>query len=123
MITVYGMSPKFRNMTLGKRGGGYGGEPSLVREYSETTQQYIDEEIARIMDERYQHTLKMLTDHKELLEVIANRLLEVETMEGKEFYEIVENAERCKQMQAEQTQGNEVRTADNAQTENTNGQD
>ena len=94
MITVYGMSGKFRNMTLGKRGGGYSGEPSLVREYSETTQQYIDEEIARVMDERYTRVRSLLGEHKELLEFIAGRLLEIETMEGKEFYEIVENAKR-----------------------------
>ena len=101
MITVYGMSDKFRNMTLGKRGGGYSGEPSLVREYSETTQQYIDEEIARVMDERYKHVLSLLGEKKELLEFIANRLLEIETMEGKEFYDIVNNAKRCEQMHLE----------------------
>src|SRR5574344_348726 len=50
MITDYGMSEKFKNMTLGKSGKGYGGpqEPELVREYSEETQKYIDAEIARI---------------------------------------------------------------------------
>ena len=101
MITVYGMSKKFRNMTLGKRGGGYSGEPSLVREYSETTQQYIDEEIARIMEERYEHVLSLLGEKKELLEFIAERLLEIETMEGKEFYDIVNNAKRCEKIQIE----------------------
>nr|MCR5253206.1 ATP-dependent zinc metalloprotease FtsH [Treponema sp.] len=48
MICDYGMSDKFKNMTLGKSGRGYSGpqEPELVREFSEETQKYIDEEIA-----------------------------------------------------------------------------
>lgn len=95
MITDYGMSEKFKNMTLGKSGRGYGGvaEPELVREFSEETQKYVDNEIARIMDERYNAALKLLKSKRELLEVIAKRLLEIETMEGKEFLDIIEAAE------------------------------
>ena len=99
MITVYGMSDKFKNMTLGKGVlGNRGGEPNLIREFSEQTQNFIDEEIARIMNERYEHVLKILNEHKELLEYIANRLKEVETMDGKEFYEIVKGEQHCKEI-------------------------
>jgi len=103
MITDYGMSEKFKNMTLGKSGKGYGGpqEPELVREYSEETQKYIDDEIARIMNERYTHVLKLLTQHKDLLEYIAKRLLEKETMEGKEFEDIVKAESHCEELTAE----------------------
>ena len=107
MIVDYGMSEKFKNMTLGKGVlGNRGGEPSLVREFSEETQRYIDEEISRIMNERYEYVVNLLTEKKNLVEYIANRLVEIETMEGKEFYEIVENSKRCddmqKQVQSEQ---------------------
>ncbi len=96
MITDYGMSDKFKNMTLGKSGRGYGAtEPELVREFSEETQKYIDEEIARIMDERYNYVLGLLTKHKTLLDYIAKRLIEIETMDGKEFYEIVKAENHC----------------------------
>lgn len=96
MITDYGMSTRFKNMTLGKAGKGYGSDsPELVREYAETTQQYIDEEIARIIDERYNHVLEMLGAHKDLLEYIAKRLLEIETMEGKEFEDIIKDERHC----------------------------
>lgn len=90
MIVDYGMSGRFRNMTLG-RGvlGRRGGEPALVREFSEETQKYVDDEIARIMDERYEHVLKLLKKNKDLLMKIANKLLEVETLEGKDFYNII----------------------------------
>ena len=90
MITDYGMSDRFKNVTLGKSGQGYGAtEPQLVREYSEETQKYIDEEIARVMAERYKSVVALLKKHRELLEYIAQYLLEKETMDGKEFEDIV----------------------------------
>ena len=90
MIVDYGMSDRFKNMTLGKGVlGNRGGEPALVREFSEDTQKYIDDEIARIMNERYNYVIKLLKTHKDLVEVIANRLLEVETLDSKEFYSII----------------------------------
>ena len=112
MITDFGMSDKFKNMTLGKGVlGNRGGEPSLVREYSEETQNYIDSEIARIMDERYKHVLEVLNAHKDLLEFIANRLMEIETMDGKEFYDIVNGEKHCKQLEYDsKTQQNESKS-------------
>jgi len=93
MITDYGMSDKFFNVVLSSRGAGYGAaEPTLVREYSEETQNYVDTEILKIITERYEYAVKMLTEKKVLLEYIAQRLLEKEIMEQKEFEEIV-NAE------------------------------
>jgi len=90
MITDYGMSERFKNVALSKRGGGYGaGDPQLVREYSETTQQYIDEEIARIMEERYTVVVNRLKEKKPLLEYIAKRLLEKETIDKQEFEDII----------------------------------
>ena len=97
MICDYGMSERFKNMTLGKSGRGYGGpqEPELVREFSEETQKYIDEEIAKILDERYTHALGILREHRELLDYVAGRLLEKETIDGKEFEEIVKAENHC----------------------------
>ncbi len=102
MITDFGMSDKFKNMTLGKGVlGSRGGDANLIREFSEQSQNYIDEEIARIMDERYKYVVKLLKQHKDLLEYIANRLVEVETMDGKEFYEIVKGEQHCKELTAD----------------------
>ena len=101
MITDYGMSEKFKNVTLGKSGRGYGTqEPELVREFSEDTQKYVDDEIARVMEERYQFVLKTLKKHGNLLEYIAQRLLEKETMDGKEFQEIVKAEEHCNELES-----------------------
>ena len=96
MITQYGMSKKFYNVTLGKSGRGYAsGEPELVREYSEETQKYIDDELARMMAERYKHVMALLTKHKDLLLYISDQLLEKETMTGKEFEEFVKDEANC----------------------------
>ena len=89
MITDYGMSPKFANVTLRSRpapvfmgdGGGMGG----AREYAETTQQYIDEQVAAIINERYRRVLDLLAGKKEILAAIAAYLLKNETIEGKLF--------------------------------------
>ena len=90
IIVDYGMSAKFKNVALSKRGSGYlGSDPQLVREYAETTQQYIDEEIAKIIDGRYEAVVKLLTAKKGLLDYIAKRLLEKETIESEEFETII----------------------------------
>ena len=105
MITDYGMSDKFKNMTLGKGVlGTRGGEPNLVREFSEESQNYIDEEIAKIMEERYNYVVNLLTEHKQLVEYISDRLLEVETMDGKEFYDIVKGEQHCKELEDQSKQ-------------------
>jgi len=111
MITIYGMSDRFKNMTLGKGVlGNRGGEPTLVREFSEETQNYIDGEIARIMNERYEHVVKLLSEHKDLLDYIAKRLEEIETMEGKEFYDIVKGEQHCKELE-DKSSGNAIEAA------------
>jgi cell division protease FtsH len=89
MITDYGMSPRFRHVALTQRGasmlGHANAEPVMHREYSESTQQYIDEEIARIVNERYLRAKNLLLEKKPLLEKISQHLLEKETLEEQEF--------------------------------------
>jgi cell division protease FtsH len=91
MICEFGMSDRFENVALSKRGTGYGGyqEPTMVREYAESTQQYIDDQIASTVKERYDIVLEILKKKRILVDYIAARLLEKETIEEKEFQEIV----------------------------------
>ena len=92
MITDYGMSEKFKNVALSKRGSGsLGGyqEPQLVREYAESTQAYIDEQIAHTIAERYAYVLQTLNSKRVLLDYVAQRLLEKETIDEAEFMDIV----------------------------------
>ena len=52
-------------------------------------QRYIDEEIARNMEERYTVVVNRLKEKKPLLEYIAKRLLEKETIDKQEFDDII----------------------------------
>ncbi len=100
MITDYGMSNRFRNVALNQRGAGYGGgqtEPQLVRDYAESTQQYIDEEIAKITSERYERVKGLLRSKLDLVNYIAGRLLEKEIIDGNEFEEIIRAEESLKE--------------------------
>jgi cell division protease FtsH len=90
MITEYGMSERFKNVALTKRAHSYlGGETNQSREYSESTQQYVDEEIARIIDERYETVLKLLKEQRPVLEKCAAQLLEREVMESDIFIDLL----------------------------------
>ena len=97
MITDYGMSERFANVRLPYRQEspllGQAGH-MVNREYSETTQQYIDEETARIIAERYQTVLNLLREQRPALESVAARLLETEVLEAAEFAELVGAAAR-----------------------------
>jgi cell division protease FtsH len=92
MITDYGMSERFRNVALTRRASSlpmYQSDGYMAREYSEDTQKYVDDEIARIVDERYRLVLDALHGRRETLDAIAERLLEKETLEEAEFAEMV----------------------------------
>ena len=60
-----------------------------LREYAETTQQYVDEEIARIVDTCYGRVVDLLTGNRAALDRVARKLLEVETLDAAEFLTLV----------------------------------
>jgi cell division protease FtsH len=57
--------------------------------YSEETAQKIDGEVKRIVTEAHQKARNILSDHREKLEQVTRRLLEVEVMEGAELRQIL----------------------------------
>ncbi|MHB0898637.1 MAG: ATP-dependent zinc metalloprotease FtsH, partial [Spirochaetales bacterium] len=90
MITDFGMSERFRHVALTKKGQGFSGasapEPFLVREYSEDTQKYVDDEIARIIAARYDSVVALLSSKREMINKIAGVLLEKEVIEEADFF-------------------------------------
>ena len=92
MITDFGMSDKFRNVFLpSRKQSPFLGENNYttMREYSESTQQYIDEETARIIDDRYQQVTALLRANRGAIERIAERLLKEEVLERREFEKLL----------------------------------
>ncbi|MDR1862805.1 MAG: ATP-dependent zinc metalloprotease FtsH [Treponema sp.] len=89
MITDYGMSDRFRNVALTSRGMSMTGEqrqePMFQREYAESTQQYVDEEIARLVEQEYGKTQEILEKRRGVLDLVSAALLEKESLDEKEF--------------------------------------
>src|SRR5438105_215362 len=57
--------------------------------YGEETAQKIDAEIKRILTEAHDSARRIITDHRDKLETVTRRLLEVEVMEGEELRHIL----------------------------------
>jgi len=93
MITDYGMSDRFKNVALTSRGMSMTGqeqrEPSFQREYAESTQQYVDEEVARIMETEFAKAKKILENKRDILDNVSAALLEKETLDEKEFKALI----------------------------------
>jgi cell division protease FtsH len=88
MITEFGMSERYRNITLpSTTSQGLGGS----REYSEAAQEYIDNETARLINTRYAQVLERLKANRETLDLIAKKLLEKEVLDGAEFESLAQN--------------------------------
>jgi len=88
MISDYGMSEKFTNVVLPSQRSAIflpGETAPGQREYSESTQQYIDEEITRIIKRRYDKVKALLEENKAAVDKVATRLLTVETLGEEEF--------------------------------------
>ena len=63
------------------------------KDYSEKTAQAIDKKIHEIVQEQYERSIKILKEHREALDVLANALLEHETLDGIHVKEILEYGE------------------------------
>jgi len=84
MIQEFGMSERYRNITLPTTQSGIAGVGGS-RAFSEKAQEYIDSETARIVNERYAIVRNNLDKNKKALETITKQLLENEVIGGTEF--------------------------------------
>ena len=91
MVTTYGMSDKMGNLAYGKdqehvfMGRNFG----HTRDFSEEIAADIDKEIKKIVDTQYDIAKNLLTENKDMLEFIAKQLLEKETLDEKEFEDMM----------------------------------
>jgi cell division protease FtsH len=90
MVTRWGMSDAIGPLALESDGGrpmfGQGAER---KEYSDRTSALIDSEVQRIMREGLERATAVLTKYKHVLEIITQRLVEVETLEQPEYETIL----------------------------------
>ena len=87
MVTQYGMSKRFGLIGLATVHSKYlDGSASL--NCSEATAAEIDQEVIAILKESYDKALELLRDNRELMDKLAEFLIEKETITGKEFMKI-----------------------------------
>lgn len=86
MVTEWGMSGLgFVNLADESEPLFLGREISQRKDYSNETARRIDEEIHAILDEAMLSTRKILTDHREELDVLTNELFEKETLDDNQI--------------------------------------
>jgi cell division protease FtsH len=109
MVTEFGMG------ALGPQATGVRGEnPWLARELgdpkpmSESLASKVDSEVGEIINDCFGKAKKIIKENKEKLDLVANELLQKETLEGDEFEEIVERGEKLHQVKEQMSDpGNE----------------
>src|SRR5690606_22603828 len=70
-----------------------GRDISEERDYSERTAEEIDDEVRRIIDEAHARCRSLMEEHRDALDRLAARLIEVETVEGDDLLELLGPAE------------------------------
>lgn len=91
MIMEYGMSEELGPVTYGEKEEQVflGRDISRHRNFSETVAHTIDREVRRIVDRSYHQAEELLKNNREKLDLIANTLLERETLRGEELNELL----------------------------------
>ena len=92
MVTKYGMSERLGNLAYGKSEDHVfmGRDFGHTRDYSEEIAAAIDEEVQRIVNEQYDLAKTLLEENRDMLDTISHKLLEMETLDEKEFVELMD---------------------------------
>ncbi|QOR84385.1 ATP-dependent zinc metalloprotease FtsH [Geobacillus stearothermophilus] len=93
MVTEFGMSEKLGPLQFGQPSGQVflGRDLHNEQNYSDKIAYEIDLEIQRIIKECYEKAKQVLTQHRDKLDLIANTLLEVETLNAEQIKHLFEH--------------------------------
>jgi cell division protease FtsH len=92
MVREWGMSERIGPMAWHTQQQVFLGEDLMTggREYSDDTARLVDEEVSRILHEQEQRARQLLTKYRGGLDLVANTLLEKETIDGAEVNLLVQ---------------------------------
>ncbi len=95
MVCQFGMSERLGPRTFGEQSNMVflGKEMGRNRNYSEETATLIDEEVKKLIDDANEFALNMLHEKREVLERVAEALMERETLDENEFKLLIEDKE------------------------------
>ncbi|WP_313802538.1 ATP-dependent zinc metalloprotease FtsH [Cytobacillus sp.] len=94
MVTEFGMSDKLGPLQFGQSQGGQvflGRDFNNDQNYSDAIAYEIDLEIQRIIKDCYAKAKKVLTENRDKLDLIANTLLEVETLDAEQIKHLIDH--------------------------------
>ncbi|QOQ79384.1 ATP-dependent zinc metalloprotease FtsH [Aerococcus urinaeequi] len=112
MITEYGMSELLGpisyegNHSMRGAASGYAQNKS----YSERTAGQIDDEVRKFMDECLEEAESILASHRDQLDVIAEKLLELETLDERTIRALFETGEMPEPLDGEQQRESEAKS-------------
>ena len=95
MVTRYGMSDKLGVMVYAENEGEVflGRSVTNTKNISEDTQQQVDAEVRRILDEQYALAYKLIDENREKMETMTNALMQWETIDADQVKEIMAGKE------------------------------
>jgi len=87
MVSIYGLSEKLGNISYYDSQG----QSAFVKPYSEERSKLIDDEVSKMIEAQYQRAIQILTENKDKLILLAEKLLEKEVIFKDNLVEIFGN--------------------------------
>jgi cell division protease FtsH len=90
MITRLGMSQELGPMVYGQKDEliFLGREIGEQRDYSESVAEQIDAEVKKIVEKAFDRAMDILKDYRPQLDLVAESLIEIETLDRSKFEEL-----------------------------------
>lgn len=107
MITQYGMSEKFGLMGLATKEDQYLSGRTVLN-CGEATAAQVDDEVMKMLKEAYEEAKTLLSENREVMDQIAEFLIEKETITGKEFMKIFREIKGIPEPEKEEEEGKEA---------------
>ena len=93
MVTRFGMSDRLGQVALGRQQGNMflGRDIVAERDFSEETAAAIDDEVRQLVEVAYRRAKEVLVSNRHILDLLANMLIEKETVDADELQELLAN--------------------------------
>jgi cell division protease FtsH len=103
MVMHWGMSERLGNVLYGESQEYVflGRDMMRTKDYSEQTAEEIDAEVKRIIEEAYQTAKAIIDNNRDKLQLIADSLLEFETLDGAQVEEIVRTGKFLRRLESD----------------------